>query len=81
MAARVQMDFGDLTRSALERICKQLAIANEEEEKKILRRLARPSKAEKESNDLADLTEEKRGSPSKIDPMDDDDDEEEEEES
>lgn len=77
MAARVDFDLDDLTNSALKRLVKQLLVAGEAEEKTILRRLSQPSKAEKESSDLADLKEEKNGAPSKIDPMDDSEDEEE----
>lgn len=77
MASRVDFDLDDLTNSALKRLVKQLLVAGEAEEKKLLRRLSQPSKAEKESNDLADLKEEQHGAPSKIDPMDDSDDEEE----
>lgn len=72
---RIEFDLDDLTTSALKRLVKQLIVAGEGEEQKILAKLQQNSKAEKESNDLADLKEEKNGSPSKIDPMDDDDEE------
>ena len=72
---RIEFDLDDLTTSALKRLVKQLIVAGEGEEQKILAKLQQNSKAEKESNDLADLKEEKNGSPSKIDPMDDDEEE------
>lgn len=74
---RIEFDLDDLTTSALKRLVKQLIVAGEGEEQKILAKLQQNSKAEKESNDLADLKAEKNGAPSKIDPMDDDDEEEE----
>jgi len=61
------LNLKDITRSALERIVLQLITANEGEEQKILKQLdQKPSDAEKESNDLADLKEEKRGKPSPV---------------
>ena len=72
---RIEFDLDDLTTSALKRLVKQLIVAGEGEEQKILAKLQQNSKAEKESNDLADLKEEKNGAPSKIDPMDDDEEE------
>lgn len=68
----VQLDLRDLNRSALERIVKQLLTASEGEEKAIMDRLGEQAKSKdaavKESEDLADLTEEKRGKPNPIDP-------------
>jgi predicted lactoylglutathione lyase len=61
---KMDFDLRDLNRSALERIVKQLLVSDEEQEKKILDQLT--ADAEKESNDLADLTEEKRGKPAEI---------------
>jgi hypothetical protein len=67
MARNVQLSLKDVTRSALERIIMQLATADEAEEKKILDSLAdNASDPLKESEDLADLTEEKRGKPSPV---------------
>jgi hypothetical protein len=60
---------GDLTKSAMARIIQQLMAASDgDEEQEVLDQL---EQAHKESNDLADLREEKRGSVSKI-AMDDD---------
>lgn len=62
MARNIRISLDDMTTSALKRIVMQLASADEEEEKKILASLAdNSSDPLKESNDLADLTEEKRG--------------------
>ena len=73
--ARIDFDLDDLTNSALKRLVKQLLVAEDGEEEKILKKLSEPAKAHKEQNDLADLTEEKRGKPAAIDPMDEDEDE------
>ena len=59
MANLGPLNLKDITRSALERIVMQLLNAEESEEKKILDQLKQD--AEKESNDLADLKEEKKG--------------------
>jgi len=65
---RIDFDLDDLTNSALRRVVKQLLVANEGEEKKILDKLnQRASK-----NDLADLVEEKRGKPNTPEVTDDD---------
>lgn len=65
---RIDFDLDDLTNSALRRMVKQLLVANEGEEKKILDKLnQRASK-----NDLADLVEEKRGKPNTPEVTDDD---------
>lgn len=61
---KLDFDLRDLNRSALERVVKQLLVASDDEEKKILDSLG--AAAEKESNDLADLKEETRGKPTPI---------------
>jgi hypothetical protein len=67
MASVGPLNLKDITRSALERIVLQLITADEGEEQKILKQLDQePSDAEKESNDLADLKEEKKGKPSPV---------------
>jgi hypothetical protein len=67
MANLGPLNLKDITRSALERIVMQLITADESDEKKILDQLKQePSDSEKESNDLADLREEKRGKPSPV---------------
>lgn len=71
MKTKFDFDPSDLTKGALVRLVKQLAIASDEEESKLLKQL---DQAHKESNDLADLKEEKKGAPSKIDAMDETDD-------
>jgi hypothetical protein len=72
MKTKVMFDPRDLTKEALVRLVQQLSVANDEEEAKLMKQLAQ---THKESSDLADLTEEKRGKPNAIDPMDDDEDE------
>ena len=62
---KMQMDIGDLTKGALERLVKQLLTANEQEEKEILKRLDG-------KNDLADLDEEMHGKPNTPEVEDDD---------
>ena len=65
---KIDFDLDDLTNSALRRMVKQLLVANEGEEKKILDKLnQRASK-----NDLADLVEEKRGKPNTPEVTEDD---------
>ena len=59
----VNLDLDDLTNAALKRLVKQLLAAEDGEEQEILDAI---SSAQKESDDLADLSEEKRGSPRKI---------------
>jgi hypothetical protein len=56
---KVDFDLDDLTNSALKRLVKQLLIADEAEEKKIMSRLGKRA----EKNDLADLDEEMHGKP------------------
>ena len=62
---KMQMDIGDLTKGALERLVKQLLTASEQEEKEILKRLDG-------KNDLADLDEEMHGKPNTPEVEDDD---------
>lgn len=59
---KANFDLDDLTNSALKRLVKQLLMASDEQEKKIMDRLASKSKGDK--NDLADLDEEMHGKPS-----------------
>lgn len=60
--ARIDFDLDDLTNAALKRLVKQLIVADDAEEKKILSRLnAKKPKDAEESNDLADLDEEMHG--------------------
>jgi hypothetical protein len=55
------------TRDGMKRFVKKLLSASEAEEKELLSQLdKRVASAEKESNDLADLKEEKRGKPSPV---------------
>ena len=62
---KMQMDIGDLTKGALERLVKQLLTASEQEEKEILKKLDG-------KNDLADLDEEMHGKPNTPEVEDDD---------
>jgi uncharacterized protein YjcR len=57
----------DLTKSALKRLVQQLLAASEGEEERILSRLEQRKSSEKESRDLADLKDEKKGKPSTVD--------------
>ncbi len=62
--ARIDFDLDDLTNAALKRLVKQLIVADDEEEKRIVKNLGKKSEAPKgEKNDLADLHEEKHGKP------------------
>lgn len=69
---KIDFDLRDLNRPALERLVKQLLTASDDEEKEIMDRLGEQAKSKddaiKESEDLASLTEEKRGKPNPIDP-------------
>lgn len=56
---KVDFDLDDLTNAALKRLVKQLLMADEAEEKKIMSRLGKRA----EKNDLADLDEEMHGKP------------------
>lgn len=79
---KINFDLDDLTNSALKRLVKQLVTASDKDEKKILDRLMKGSKAhedseskdeeDKERNDLTDLDEEMHGKPNT--PMVEDDD-------
>lgn len=70
---KINFDLDDLTNAALKRLVKQLVTAKDGDEKKILDRLTKASKAHedsesndeeaKERNDLADLSEEMHGKP------------------
>lgn len=62
---KMQMDIGDLTKGALERLVKQLLTASEQEEQEILKKLDG-------KNDLADLDEEMHGKPNTPEVGDDD---------
>lgn len=70
MSSNVRFSLDDLTTGALKRLVQQLLAASDGEEREILKQLEDDSQM-KESNDLADLNEEKRGSPSKIKVEDD----------
>jgi transcriptional regulator of met regulon len=61
--ARIDFDLDDLTNAALKRLVKQLLVADDEEERKIVKNLGKKTGAEAEKNDLADLHEEKHGKP------------------
>jgi hypothetical protein len=67
--ARIDFDLDDLTNAALKRLVKQLIVADDEEEKKIVKNLGKktgPHNAKEEKagkNDLADLHEEMHGKP------------------
>lgn len=61
--ARIDFDLDDLTNAALKRLVKQLLVADDEEEKKIVKKLGKKTDATEEKNDLADLHEEKHGKP------------------
>jgi hypothetical protein len=68
MKSQLRMTLDDLKTSTLKRLVQELIAAPEGEEQAILdRALGQKEKAEKEQNDLADLTEEKRGKPRPID--------------
>lgn len=67
---RFDFDPSDLTKGALVRLVKQLAIAGEEDEARILEQL---KQSHKETNDLADLKAEKNGAPKPISPDDEED--------
>jgi len=63
----MKLNLRDLNRAALERVVTQLLEASEDEEREILDRLSdAASDSEKESNDLANLSEEKRGKPNPV---------------
>ena len=66
--AKIDFDLDDLTNSALKRLVKQLLLADEAKEKKIMSRLGKRA----EKNDLADLDEEMHGKPDTPEVEDDD---------
>ena len=70
--ARVEFDLDDLTNAALKRLVKQLLVAGDGQEQRILAQLSKTQKAIKETgtkkkkpekNELADLDEEMHGKP------------------
>jgi len=68
---KLDLDLDDMlegfTRDGMKKFVKRLLAASEAEEKELLGQLdKRAASPEKESNDLADLTEEKRGKPSPV---------------
>jgi len=67
---KMDLDLDELlegmTRDGMRKFVKKLLTASEKEEREMLNSLSNAS-PEKESNDLADLREEKRGKPSEID--------------
>lgn len=67
---KMDLDLDELlegmTRDGMRKFVKKLLTASEKEEREMLNSLSNASQ-EKESNDLADLREEKRGKPSEID--------------
>jgi hypothetical protein len=70
MKLNLEMDdlLDGFTRDGMKKFVKRLLAASEEEERKMLDRLdKRAASPEKESDDLADLKEEKAGKPSPID--------------
>lgn len=69
--ARIDFDLDDLTNAALKRLVKQLLVADEAEEKKILARM-KSGKKNESRNDLADLDEEMHGKPNTPEVEDDD---------
>lgn len=77
--AKIDLDLDDLTNAALKRMVKQLLMAGDGEEQKILAGLGQKQKKQaKERNDLADLDEEMHGKPKtpKVEKDDIEDDEE-----
>jgi hypothetical protein len=64
----MDFDIRDLNRSALERMVKQLLVAKDGDEKKILDKLQKRA----EKNDLADLDEEMHGKPNTPEVAEDD---------
>ncbi len=62
--ARIDFDLDDLTNAALKRLVKQLLVADDAEEKRIVKKLGKKTgDSREEKNDLADLHEEKHGKP------------------
>ena len=77
--AKIDLDLDDLTNAALKRMVKQLLIAEDGEEDKILSSLSKQQKKKKkeDKNELADLKEETKGKAPRIEVEDDMEDEEE----
>lgn len=65
---KMEFDLRDLNRGALERMVKQLLVAKDGDEKKILDKLQQRA----EKNDLADLDEEMHGKPNTPEVTEDD---------
>lgn len=65
---KMEMDLGDLNRSALERMVKQLLTASDKEEREMMKKLQKRA----EKNDLADLDEEMHGKPNAPEVTDED---------
>lgn len=59
--AKIDLDLDDLTNAALKRMVKQLLLAGDGEEEKILSSLSQKKKKKPEKNELADLKEETKG--------------------
>jgi DNA-binding protein YbaB len=78
--AKIDLDLDDLTNAALKRLVKQLLLADDGEEQKLLAAMSKKQKKGEAKNDLADLKEEGRGKAPRIeieeDSMEDDDTEE-----
>ncbi len=76
--AKLDLDLDDLPPTALKRLVKQLLVADEAGEQKLMKSLyaknesARSSRTEDKPNDLADLDEEMHGSPKTPEVCDDD---------
>jgi hypothetical protein len=60
--SRIDLDLDDLTNAALKRLVKQLLVADDDEERKIVNSLGK-KKPKEGKNDLADLHEEMHGKP------------------
>jgi hypothetical protein len=69
--AKIDLDLDDLTNAALKRMVKQLLMAEDGEEQKILASMGK-KKNKPEKNELADLKEETRGKAPKIEVEEDD---------
>jgi L-2-hydroxyglutarate oxidase LhgO len=65
---KMEFDFRDLNRAALERMVKQLLTASDKEERDMMKKLQKRA----EKNDLADLDEEMHGKANAPDVTDDD---------
>lgn len=65
---KMDFDLRDLNRGALERMVKQLLVAKDGEEKKLMDKLQKRA----ETNDLADLDEEMHGKPNTPEVTEDD---------